>query len=654
MAILIDFDFASRDAADAVNAGGIVTFYNTGTTTLKTVYSDSALSTPLANPYTLDNAGRFGGPIYAADGERYAIKEETSGGAEIRTRDPVWGTVEEPVDSSYTPSHTGAVSRTVASKLDETVSVTDFGATGDGATDDTAAVQAAIDAGNAFFPAGTYLISSTLTVPSSRLLSGDGRGSIVKLASASNTNMVQNSNYSAGTNADITILNLAFDGNVANQTNNGSYDKMGIAFKGVTNARIEGCHVFDQGTDCLNLINCTNPVVVNNELEGAYNHACTFENTDGFIGKGNIVHNCGSTTDAYTFTSSGHAFIGVNVACDDAVIEGNYIYSMGDSCIRNERAGRGWTITGNVVIDSGKDSIKVMGLVGTTTKPKANVITGNVVINAGNNGIVANGDQLQVTGNVIWGTGKNTSGSAAGKWFASASGISITDGSTDVVVENNYVRDAYAYGIAVLNGTTVTQRIFIRGNTSFENGADGIRCTDTDYVVIEGNYCYNNSQGTAATDSGIRYDWTTGSRTRVYIRGNHCFDTGGVDQKWGISIDGAGDVTNVLIEDNVLWGNTSGPLYSNLTDASVKIRRNDGHLTENRGTGTIASGNTSVAVTHGLSVTPSLEDISVIGGEDPTNAIGHIWISGITSSQFTVNVNADPGASGWDFGWHVA
>jgi hypothetical protein len=49
-----------------------------------------------------------------------------------------------PSNSDFTQSGTGAIQRTVDSKLKETVSVKDFGAVGDGTTDDTAAVIAAM------------------------------------------------------------------------------------------------------------------------------------------------------------------------------------------------------------------------------------------------------------------------------------------------------------------------------------------------------------------------------------------------------------------------------------------------------------------------------------------------------------------------------
>jgi hypothetical protein len=56
-------------------------------------------------------------------------------------------------------------------------------------------------------------------------------------------------------------------------------------------------------------------------------------------------------------------------------------------------------------------------------------------------------------------------------------------------------------------------------------------------------------------------------------------------------------------------------------------------------------------VTHGLDVTPVLEDISIVLGENPTNDPGNIWVDTFTSTQFTVNCRNDPGASNLDLAW---
>jgi hypothetical protein len=65
----------------------------------------------------------------------------------------------------FTQSGTGAVTRNVDSKLKESVSVKDFGAVGDGTTNDTAAIQAALTSSttSVFFPAGRYRVTSNLT-----------------------------------------------------------------------------------------------------------------------------------------------------------------------------------------------------------------------------------------------------------------------------------------------------------------------------------------------------------------------------------------------------------------------------------------------------------------------------------------------------------
>lgn len=74
---------------------------------------------------------------------------------------------------AYVPAGAGAVATDVQTVLRETVSVTRFGAVGDGVTDDTAAIQAAISSlvstgGTVYFPTGRYVITSQINVQSTR------------------------------------------------------------------------------------------------------------------------------------------------------------------------------------------------------------------------------------------------------------------------------------------------------------------------------------------------------------------------------------------------------------------------------------------------------------------------------------------------------
>lgn len=74
---------------------------------------------------------------------------------------------------SYTAGFPGATQQTVQTKLEQYVSVKDFGAVGDGVTDDSAAIQAALNAvgastngGTVVLPAGSYDCNvTTITVP---------------------------------------------------------------------------------------------------------------------------------------------------------------------------------------------------------------------------------------------------------------------------------------------------------------------------------------------------------------------------------------------------------------------------------------------------------------------------------------------------------
>lgn len=78
--------------------------------------------------------------------------------------------------ATYTAQGVGAVPRLIYSKLGDVVSVKDFGAVGDGITDDTAAIKACLAANlgcKIYFPAGVYLLSDTLEIDGHYLI-GEG------------------------------------------------------------------------------------------------------------------------------------------------------------------------------------------------------------------------------------------------------------------------------------------------------------------------------------------------------------------------------------------------------------------------------------------------------------------------------------------------
>ena len=74
---------------------------------------------------------------------------------------------------------TGSITpRTLANRFADVVNVKDFGAKGDGVTDDTAACQAAINTGReVYIPSGTYKITTALNVPTGSTVRGQNPAS---------------------------------------------------------------------------------------------------------------------------------------------------------------------------------------------------------------------------------------------------------------------------------------------------------------------------------------------------------------------------------------------------------------------------------------------------------------------------------------------
>ena len=85
--------------------------------------------------------------------------------------------------------------------------------------------------------------------------------------------------------------------------------------------------------------------------------------------------------------------------------------------------------------------------------------------------------------------------------------------------------------------------------------------------------------------------------------------------------------------------------------AGTIIQRNQGYTTENSGNTTISSGNTYVDVTHGLSITPSINDINVAPMNNMSSAT-KFWVANVTSSTFRINVDQDP-AGDANFTWQI-
>jgi hypothetical protein len=171
-------------------AGGKIYTYAAGTTTPAVTYTSNTGITQNSNPIILDAAGRVSEEIWLPENTYYKFVVKNSNDVLIRSYDNIisianGANIESNIlallanTSDITKGDaligfkqadnagflTGAVARTVHQKLEEFVSVKDFGAVGDGVTNDYSAIQAAFDTGlPVIFPKAEYLSNSELTL----------------------------------------------------------------------------------------------------------------------------------------------------------------------------------------------------------------------------------------------------------------------------------------------------------------------------------------------------------------------------------------------------------------------------------------------------------------------------------------------------------
>jgi hypothetical protein len=122
------------------------------------------------------------------------------------------------------------------------VNVQDYGATGNGSTDDAAAIQAAITAvtgtgGTVFFPPGNYKVGTAIVPADNVALIGSGVGSAI-IAPAGSVSAVQGSGTKANPLTRFTMAHLSIDG--ANQG-----PQFGVGIKGVFCQYLAQCQFED-------------------------------------------------------------------------------------------------------------------------------------------------------------------------------------------------------------------------------------------------------------------------------------------------------------------------------------------------------------------------------------------------------------------------
>lgn len=191
------------------------------TTGLLLSLTDDDLTTPIENPLTTDEYGQFyfnwtGGSImieYHYAGKLYSRELIRETEVDLLLRNDL-------ADNSgsalvgYLASGTGAVARPAQAKLRETVSITDFGAVADGATDNRAAILAALNSGAAriIVPSSStgniYRSSGEMPVPTQIEIVGVGHWS----ACIESTDLDAPIFSSTGSNGAIRNLNLRYNG----------------------------------------------------------------------------------------------------------------------------------------------------------------------------------------------------------------------------------------------------------------------------------------------------------------------------------------------------------------------------------------------------------------------------------------------------------
>ena len=464
--------------------------------------------------------------------------------------------------------------------------VKDFGATGDGVSDDTAAFVKAFAAvsayggGVVYVPPGRYRVSK-LFVPAGCVLTGAGTASWIQLLDDSNATMLNI------VGADVTVSNLQLDGNASGQSNTSALnDAVGI-FAPAQRVRIHDCWIHDAiGYQVVAFPGCSDIVVARNIVSGGAEEGIECQGSSDFRAVGNLVQGSGKN-GIYVWSNTAQGG-----TCGSAAIAGNVVSDW-------SRTSFGW---GGIVVDDGATDVSITGnaLAGTPgtgtgiavssegPPPQRVAVTGNAVASTNVGVRVRNSRHTAVSGNAVSDTG--------------AEGIQVWNAVTGISVAGNVVDRSGTAGVQIINASDFS----VRANVVRSSG----RATNVE----------QDATGIVVSSSG-----TTASRGTVSA--NRAFDpTSPATQVHGTGT--AGIVANVVFDANVVDGNASishGTMLADFPGGAT--------LLPTRAIRAVAVGRTQVAVLHGLGHTPGSVVVTA-------RSAGQVWQSAAPNAYF-VYLTAD-------------
>ncbi len=454
-----------------------------------TVYWDAALTLAAAQP--IRTLGGYpmnsGTPARLYVNSDYSIQVQNKNGSLIYSA-PAATERFSSAQISFVQSGAGAVPTTVQNKLREYVSVKDFGAVGDGLTDDTAALAAAFAAHNQLlFPEGTYLVDATGYPAKRAVLYSAGVDNVV-LSGYGATIKFKNSasgpiglNFVEIVNANNALIEgLTFDGNRQNQ----NFGYHAIAFFGGKNLTVRDVYAKNMYFDGIYVrasnVNDANTYPERVLIDNVVCDACGRNGTS-------IIGANGITLQNSVFKNTvGDPGAGVDVEPNVSDIYG-VRNLMIDNCTFVQNDGRGLVITGNAPANPGETPYCINARITNTIAGK-NSVAQNATIRGCDIGIFYAED-------VVINGYSNTAGESYDPMDAGL--ITINNTAQRVSLSNLFFTDC--------NFTTNSKSlVYIDASNNDYRTVNGVFANDCNGVIVSGGRytSISNIQGQNCTGSG--------------------------------------------------------------------------------------------------------------------------------------------------------